>query len=94
MPEGNDKARRVDIGFSGGQVLALRLKADVYEALRKDLESDRSSRWHEVKSEDSDVSVDLSQSVALDAGYRYREIIDSGSDPKDHSILGGIRFKF
>ena len=40
------------------------------------------------------VSVDLSQSVALDAGYRYREILDSGSDPKDHSILGGIRFKF
>jgi opacity protein-like surface antigen len=40
------------------------------------------------------VSIDLSQSVALDAGYRYREIIDSGQDPKDHSVLGGIRFKF
>jgi opacity protein-like surface antigen len=40
------------------------------------------------------VSVDLSESVALDAGYRYREIMDSGVDPKDHSILGGIRFKF
>ena len=59
----NNKPRRVDIGFSGGQVLSLRLKGDVYEALRKDLESDRSSRWHEVKSEDSDVSVDLSQVV-------------------------------
>jgi opacity protein-like surface antigen len=40
------------------------------------------------------VSVDLSESIALDAGYRYREIIDSGEDPKDHSVLGGIRFKF
>ena len=64
MADANDsKARRVDIGFSGGQVLSLRLKADVYEALRKGLESDRSSRWHEVKSEDSDVSVDLAQVV-------------------------------
>ena len=60
---GDSKPRRVDIGFSGGQVLALRLRADVYDALRKDLESDRSSRWHEVKSEDSDVSVDLAQVV-------------------------------
>ena len=63
MAEAHDKARRVDIGFSGGQVLALRLKSDVYEALRKALESDRSERWHEVKSEDSDVAVDLSQVV-------------------------------
>jgi hypothetical protein len=63
MASGNDKPRRVDIGFSGGQVLSLRLKGDVYQALRKDLESDRSQRWHEVKSEDSDVSVDLSQVV-------------------------------
>jgi opacity protein-like surface antigen len=39
------------------------------------------------------VSVDLSESVALDAGYRYREILD-GNDPMDHSVLGGIRFKF
>jgi len=37
------------------------------------------------------VSVDLSESVALDAGYRYRDIIDAGDD---HSVLGGIRFKF
>ena len=59
----DDKPRRVDLGFSGGQVLALRLKADVYDSLRKALESDRSNRWHEVKSEDSDVSVDLSQVV-------------------------------
>jgi opacity protein-like surface antigen len=40
------------------------------------------------------VSIDLSESVELDAGYRYREIVDEGRDPKDHSVLGGIRFKF
>jgi hypothetical protein len=63
MASGNDKPRRVDIGFSGGQVLSLRLKEDVYGALRKALEDNNSARWHEVKSEDSDVSVDLAQIV-------------------------------
>jgi hypothetical protein len=60
---GDNKPRRVDIGFSGGQVLALRLKREEYESLRKGLESDHGARWHEVKSEDSDVSVDLAQVV-------------------------------
>ena len=63
MASGDDRPRRVDLGFSGGQVLALRLKPTVYEALTKALESDRSDRWHEVKTEDSDVAVDLSQVV-------------------------------
>jgi opacity protein-like surface antigen len=39
-------------------------------------------------------SIDLSESMSLDVGYRFREIIDSGADPMDHSILGGFRFKF
>jgi opacity protein-like surface antigen len=39
-------------------------------------------------------SIDLSESISLDVGYRFREIVDKGSDPKDHSILGGFRFKF
>lgn len=40
------------------------------------------------------VSVDMSQSIALDFGYRYRELMISGEDPADHSALAGIRFKF
>jgi opacity protein-like surface antigen len=40
------------------------------------------------------VSVDMSQSVALDVGYRYRELMINGEDPSDHSALAGIRFKF
>jgi hypothetical protein len=63
MAAGDDRPRRVDVGFSGGQMLALRLKPSVYEALRKALDSDRSNRWHEIKSEDSDVAVDLAQVV-------------------------------
>jgi opacity protein-like surface antigen len=39
-------------------------------------------------------SVDLSESIALDVGYRYRELMIDGENPADHSGLGGIRFKF
>ena len=63
MEAGRVRPRRVDIGFSGGQVLALRLEEDVFKALRDALGSDRSDRWHELSSEDADVSVDLSQVV-------------------------------
>lgn len=54
-------ATRVDIGFQGGQVLALRITGDEYKSLRKALDDDRSSRWHEVKTQDSEVSIDLAQ---------------------------------
>lgn len=40
------------------------------------------------------VSVDLSERFALDAGYRYRQILSNGADPMDHSVLAGVRFKF
>ena len=39
-------------------------------------------------------SVDLSESIAVDVGYRYRQLLISGEDPSDHSALAGIRFKF
>lgn len=54
-------AKRVDIGFSGGQVLPLRMQESVYEELRKALAD--GADWHLVSSEDSDVSVDLRQVV-------------------------------
>jgi hypothetical protein len=59
----DNKPRRVDLGFSGGQVLSLRLREDVYGALRTALENDAGARWHQVKSEDSDVNIDLAQVV-------------------------------
>ena len=54
-------ARRVDVGFQGGQVLALRITSEEYKSLRKALDDERSSRWHEVKTQDSEVSIDLAQ---------------------------------
>ncbi len=60
MPE--QRAQRVDVGFSGGQVLALRLRDGVHKSLVEALQGS-SGGWHEVETEDSRVSVDLAQVV-------------------------------
>ena len=52
---------RVDIGFQGGQVLAVRVTAEEYDAMRKALAGDAS--WHELRTQDSEVTLDLSQVV-------------------------------
>ncbi len=52
---------RVDIGFTGGQVLSVRVSAASLQALRGVLTSD--DRWHEIEAEDSVVSVDLQKIV-------------------------------
>lgn len=39
-------------------------------------------------------SVDLTQNLALDVGYRFRDVMSSGSDPMDHQVTAGLRFSF
>jgi hypothetical protein len=56
-----DDVKRVDVGFSGGQVLPLRMRAEEHENLRRAL--DGAGGWHVVKTEDSEVSVDLREVV-------------------------------
>ena len=58
-----DERARVDIGFTGGQVLALRLDKGVFEELRKAVEGDK--RFYDVDAGDSNVTLDLSQVVYL-----------------------------
>ena len=57
--------RRVDIGFQGGQVLAVRVARDAYEDLRKTLEDGKAERWFALPTQDSEVALDLSQVVYL-----------------------------
>lgn len=57
-----ERPKRVDLGFSGGQVLALRMQPAAYESLRRALE-ERTEGWQVVLTEDSEVSVDLAQVV-------------------------------
>jgi opacity protein-like surface antigen len=40
------------------------------------------------------VSVDLTSNLAVDVGYRFRDIAVKGPDPREHQIMTGIRFKF
>ena len=58
-----ERPNRVDIGFQGGQSLAVRVSDEPLKALRDALADESSARWHELKTEDSDVSLDLSQVV-------------------------------
>ncbi len=61
MPSG---ARRVSIGFHGGQVLALRVSDDELKSLNTTLGG---GGWHEIESEDGPVRVDLGQVVYVSA---------------------------
>jgi len=58
-----EKRGKVDIGFTGGQVLALRLEEAVFNDLRKAVEGD--TRFYDVDAGESTVTLDLSQVVYL-----------------------------
>jgi hypothetical protein len=57
-------ARRVTLGFQGGQVLALRISEQQLAELDKALGG---VGWHEFESEDGPVRVDLGQVVYVSA---------------------------
>jgi hypothetical protein len=58
-----DEVKRIDIGFQGGQVLLVRVKTAEYESLRTALGNEKADRWFELKTEDSEVALDLAQIV-------------------------------
>jgi hypothetical protein len=58
-----DEVKRIDIGFQGGQVLPVRVKTAEYESLRTALGDEKANRWFELKTEDSEVALDLAQIV-------------------------------
>jgi hypothetical protein len=55
--------RRVSVGFSGGQVLPLRLAEDKLDAFKSAIQSD--SGWHQLEAEDGPVLLNLAQVVFL-----------------------------
>jgi hypothetical protein len=57
-------ARRISVGFAGGQVLALRVSDEQLKALHKALGS---TGWHELGTEDGPVRLDLGQIVYVRA---------------------------
>lgn len=59
------RARRVELGFTGGGAISLRLQEDEYRTLRTALEGSHERRWHEIQSEESSVVVDLEHVVFI-----------------------------
>ena len=57
--------RRLDVGFQGGQVLAVRSPLDAYDKLVKALGDDKAKRWHTLETDDSEILVDLAQIVYI-----------------------------
>jgi hypothetical protein len=55
--------RKVSVGFSGGQVLALRLSDEKVEAFRSAIQG--GGEWHQLDSEDGPVLLNLAQVVFL-----------------------------
>jgi hypothetical protein len=58
-----DESRRIDIGFKGGQVLPARVKQSSFDGLHEALGDERSERWFELETVDSQISVDLAEVV-------------------------------
>jgi opacity protein-like surface antigen len=40
------------------------------------------------------VGIDVTQNVAIDVGYRFREILTNGPDPFTNEVTAGVRFSF
>jgi hypothetical protein len=59
----DETPRLIEIGFQGGQSLPVRVAPEVYDDFRKALSDSSSSRWFELKTQDSEVHIDLSQVV-------------------------------
>ena len=39
-------------------------------------------------------SIDLTQNLALDVGYRFRDTMIKGANPLEHQVMAGVRFSF
>ena len=63
MDSFGDSPRTVDIGFTGGGGMSMRLDEATYGALRGALASERGERWHAIDAEGAEIVLDLSQVV-------------------------------
>ena len=57
-----DKLRRIEIGFDGGQVVAVRVTEDSLSALKKALDA---GGWHSLETEDDTVDLYVGKIVFL-----------------------------
>jgi hypothetical protein len=72
-----DDFKRVEVGFSGGQTILMRLSESAYGDLRRALKDGKS--WYEVDSPEGVVSIDLGQVVFVKIDSPDHRIGFSGS---------------
>jgi len=77
MAEAKTKPERVEIGFNGGQVVAIRLEPKQIAELRKAVE--KGEGWHDLAAEDGDVALDLSEVVFVRGAAGEHRIGFSGA---------------
>jgi hypothetical protein len=63
MARDNEEPRRVEVGFSGGQGIVIKVSEKQYDGLRKAVQ-DRDG-WYEIDTPDGVVALDLSQVVFM-----------------------------
>jgi hypothetical protein len=56
-----DEMKRIEVGFTGGQVMSARVTAGTLNDLRQAVE--RRQGWHDIDAEDGPVSLDTTQVV-------------------------------
>lgn len=69
-------ARRVEIGFDGGQVVSVRLDGDGLAQLRKTVEG--GGGWHDLETEEGTFALDLAKIVFVRAAGGSHSIGFSG----------------
>ena len=63
MARDSGELRRVEVGFSGGQAILMRLEEKAYDQLRRAVQDGK--RWYEVDSLDGVIALDLEQVVYM-----------------------------
>ena len=61
MARDSGEIRRVEVGFSGGQVISMRLTGKAYEDLRRAAQNGRD--WYDTETTDGTIAVNLAQVV-------------------------------
>ena len=70
-------AKRIEIGFNGGQVVSVRLGEDGLKGLREAVE--RGDGWHDLETEEGTFALDLGKVVFVRAAGGSHTIGFSGS---------------
>ena len=63
MARNSDELRRVEVGFSGGQAILMRLEEKAYDQLRRAVQDGK--RWYEADTVDGVMALDLGQVVYM-----------------------------